>query len=149
MLNPNPNRWSRKYVNVRLEQVASAARHNANKVYERECGIDIYHITVLRIVIGVPEQPVKFVVRESNLERSLVSRIIGRLVKRRLLKRVISPDDARQFLLIATQSGEDLVKRANILGDALDADLLGVLTTHEREIFEVCLAKLSQWRPKA
>jgi MarR family transcriptional regulator, temperature-dependent positive regulator of motility len=145
---PNANRWSRKYANVRLEQVARAARDRADKVYKRECGIDINHIRILRIVAAMPQQPVNYVVRESHFERSLVSRIIGRLVKLQLLERVISPVDARQFLLVATVGGADLVRRANILGDALDADLLGVLTKQEREIFEKCLAKLLQWRPK-
>ena len=139
----------RGYLNIRLEQVARAARYAANKVYQREYGIDIDHLRIMRIVVATPNQPVKWVVRESNLERTLVSRIIGRLVKRQLLDRTISPDDARQFLLIATPAGEKLVASANVLGDALDLDLLGVLDQRERDTFEKCLVKLAQWRPKS
>lgn len=141
-------RSTRNYVNIRLEQVARTARDAADKVYRRECGMDILHIRILRIVAETPGRPVNWVVGESNLDRTLVSRMITNLVKRNLLERTISPDDARQFLLETTPAGQKIVDQANVLGDALNSDLLGVLSPQELETFETCLAKLAQWRPK-
>lgn len=141
-------RSSRNYVNIRLEQVARTARDAADKVYRRECGMDILHIRILRIVAETPGKPVNWVVRESNLDRTLVSRMITNLVKRKLLERTISPDDARQFLLFTTPAGGEIVSRADVLGDALNLDLLSVLDHRELEIFEMCLAKLARWSPK-
>lgn len=141
-------RPSRNYVNIRLEQVARTARDAADKVYRRECGIDILHLRILRIVAETPGRPVNWVVGESNLDRTLVSRMITNLVKRTLLERAISPDDARQFLLFTTPAGQDLVRKADVLGDALNADLLSVLDKRELDTFEKCLTKLAQWRPK-
>jgi hypothetical protein len=51
-------------------------------------------------------------------------------------------------LLFTTTAGEELVRHADILGDALDLDLLSMLDRHELEVFEKCLAKLEKWRPK-
>ena len=53
-----------------------------------------------------------------------------------------------KFLPKLTPVGARLVRRANKLGDALNKDLLSVLNSREREYLEVCLVKLSKWRPK-
>ncbi|MBN9038293.1 MAG: winged helix-turn-helix transcriptional regulator [Rhizobiales bacterium] len=136
-----------RYINMRLERVALTARGAADRVYRRELGMDIEHIRILRIVSWKPGKPVSWVVRESNLDRTLVSRIISTLVKQGLLQRTISPSDARQFLLTTTPEGEERVREANVLGDALNLDLLSVLDQHELETLERCLQKLSQWKP--
>jgi DNA-binding MarR family transcriptional regulator len=137
----------RNYMNMRLEQVARTGRDAADKIYRRECGINIQTIRVLRIVSENPGLAVNQVKREANLDRTLVSRIVSDLVKRKLLARAISPDDARHFLLSTTPDGERLVKQANVLGDALNRDFLGVLDLAELEVFDRCLTKLLQWRP--
>jgi MarR family transcriptional regulator, temperature-dependent positive regulator of motility len=82
------------------------------------------------------------------LDRTLVSRIISTLVRLSLIHRTISPADARQILLATTPTGEQRVRKANALGDALNLELLSVLDKHEIEVFDRCLAKLAKWRPK-
>jgi DNA-binding MarR family transcriptional regulator len=135
------------YVNIRLEQVARTARKAADAVYRRELGLDIFHIQVLRVVDSKAGQPVSEIVTMSNLERTLVSRIISSLVRAGLLERTISEKDARKFLLELTAEGERLVRKANKLGDAMNNDLLSVLDPHEQKCLETCLSKLSAWRP--
>jgi hypothetical protein len=51
-------------------------------------------------------------------------------------------------LLATTRAGDQLVRKANALGDALNLELLSVLDEFEIEIFDRCLAKLATWRPK-
>ena len=138
----------RDYVNFRLERVSRIAREAADKVYLRHFGLDILHIRVLRLVAEKPRQAVNAIVRESMLERSLVSRMVSRLVKQKLIRRTISAADARQVLLEATPVGSQLVRAANALGDDLNLDLLHVLDAHEIDVFDQCLAKLATWRPK-
>ena len=89
-------------VNFRLERVARIARESADNVYKRQCGLDILHIRVLRLVAESPGQAVNAIVRESMLERSQVSRIISHLVCQKLIERTVSQEDARQLLLAAT-----------------------------------------------
>ncbi len=137
----------RYYVNFRLEQVARTAREQADEVYKRRCGFDVLHIRVLRFISENPGQPVSSVVRESLLDRTLVSRIISNLVRHKLIERTISAEDARKLLLTTTAAGEERVRDANALGHALNLDLLSVLNAHEIEVFERCLAKLATWRP--
>ena len=143
-----PKHTFRDYVNFRLERVSRTAREAADKVYTRTCGLDILQIRVLRVVAEKPGQAVNSIVRELMLDRSLVSRIISKLVRQKLIRRTISPADARQLLLAATAAGQQRVRKANALGDALNLDLLSVLDEQEIEIFDRCLAKLATWRPK-
>lgn len=144
---PAPKHTFGSYINIRLERVALAARNAADRVYRREFGMDIQQIRILRIVFENPGRPVSWIVRESNLDRTLVSRIISSLVAQKLVERTISPDDARQFLVTTTPNGEERVQQANTLGDALNLDLLSVLDRNELETLERCLHKLAQWKP--
>jgi DNA-binding MarR family transcriptional regulator len=138
----------RDYVNFRLERVSRNAREKADEIYRRRCGLDILQIRVMRFIAETPGLSVNAVVRESMLDRSLVSRIVSSLVHQKLIVRTISAEDARQFLLVATPAGKRRVREANLLGDALNLDLLSVLDQREIVILEQCLAKLAAWRPK-
>jgi DNA-binding MarR family transcriptional regulator len=148
LLMTGPKHTFRDYVNFRLDSVSRTAREAADQVYKRQCGLDILHIRILRIVAEKPDLAVNSVVRESMLDRTLVSRIITNLVRQSLIRRTISPADARQVLLATTPAGEQCVRKANALGDALNLELLSVLDKHEIEVFDRCLAKLAKWRPK-
>jgi MarR family transcriptional regulator, temperature-dependent positive regulator of motility len=138
----------RDYVNFRLDMVSRAAREAADQVYKRQCGLDILHIRILRIVAETPDLAVNSVVRESMLDRTLVSRMISHLVRQSLIRRTISLVDARQVLLATTPAGEQRVRKANALGDALNLELLSVLDKNEIEVLDRCLVKLAAWRPK-
>ena len=54
----------------------------------------------------------------------------------------------RSIRLSATQEGEAVAARAYVIGDALNEDLLSVLTPEERAILDRCLGKLMTWRPR-
>lgn len=138
----------RNYVTYRLEQVVRMARETADAVYRERCGLDLRHIRILRLASETPERTVNVIVQESRLDRSLVSRIISDLVRQKLVIRTISATDARQFHVSTTPAGDEMVRQANHLGDALNLDVIGVLDPQELEVFERCLAKLAAWRPR-
>jgi MarR family transcriptional regulator, temperature-dependent positive regulator of motility len=137
----------RTYVSYRLELVARTARDAAEDVYRRECGLGIRPLRVLRLLVETPDVTVSEIVDATMFERSLVSRLIGDLVRAGLAHRRICDIDARQIRLSATADGSALVGRAYVLGDALNDDLLSVLTPEERAAFDRCLDKLMTWHP--
>lgn len=138
----------RSYMNIRLEKVARTAKEAADRVYRRDLNIDIQHLRILTIVVETPGQAVNSVVQESNLDRTLVSRIITALAKRGLIERVLSKEDARQFLLQPTPAGEKLAEQADIIGDEMNEDMLKVLTEQELQVLDQCLSKLANWQPR-
>ncbi|UIF84842.1 MarR family winged helix-turn-helix transcriptional regulator [Cupriavidus sp. UYPR2.512] len=64
----------------------------------------------------------------SPARASLASKLVGALVKRDLVQREISTEDARQVCLFLTEAGVDLVRRAEPLGIELEAGFLHCLT---------------------
>jgi DNA-binding MarR family transcriptional regulator len=136
----------REYVTFRLDQVSSMARAEADKVYERECGLTIRQLRVLRSVAERPGASVSEIVEATMFERTLVSRLISDLVNKGLLVRRISAADARQFQIGITQQGFDMVDSADGLGDRLNEDLLSSLDAHERAVLDRCLKKLVRWQ---
>jgi DNA-binding MarR family transcriptional regulator len=143
-----PDRPSfRTYVSYRLELVSRAALDAAEEVYRRECGLGIRPLRVLRTLSEAPDITVSEIVEATMFERSLVSRLIGELVKADLITRRICDVDARQLRLSATPAGERIVAQAYVIGDALNDDLLSVLSPGERACFESALDKLTTWRP--
>jgi DNA-binding MarR family transcriptional regulator len=143
-----PDTQLRSYVSYRLDLVSKTARDAADAIYQRECGFDIRQLRVLRLLAETPDQTVSDIVEGTMFERTLVSRLIGDLVRRRLIDRRICDIDARQVRLSLTAEGRALVRVADGLGAALNDDLLSVLTPDERVALDRCLTKLLTWRPR-
>jgi DNA-binding MarR family transcriptional regulator len=137
----------RTYVSYRLEHVSMAAREASEVVYRHECGMGLRPLRVLRALSEMPDCTVSEIVEATMFERSLVSRLIGDLVRDGLISRRICDDDARQIRLSTTSKGEAVVAHAYKVGDTLNDDLLSVLASDERETFYRCLEKLMKWKP--
>lgn len=131
-----------------MDHFVVTARLVANQSCRSQFGMDIDHTRLLRIILDNPGRPVSWVVRESALDRTLVSRAISKFVRQKLVERTIGADDARQFLLTITPAGEKLVKEANVMREMLELEVISVLDEDERANFEHCLAKLAKWTPK-
>ena len=138
----------RKYVTYRLELVSRTARDAADEVYRRDCGMDIRQLRVLRTLVEDPDITVSEIVESTMFERTLVSRILTDLARAGMVVRRICDRDARQTRLSATAAGREAVARANAIGDALNEDLLSVLSPEERRAFDITLGKLTRWRPR-
>lgn len=138
----------RQYVTYRLELVSRTARDAADGIYRRECGMDIRQLRVLRTLAEDPDITVSEIVESTMFERTLVSRILTDLARAGMVVRRICDVDARQTRLSATAAGREAVARANAIGDALNEDLLSVLSPEERRAFDIALGKLTLWRPR-
>jgi DNA-binding MarR family transcriptional regulator len=137
----------RDFLSYRLEWVSKLVRAEASVVYERECGLDIRQLRVLRIVAERSGLTVAQIVDEAMFERTLVSRLISFLVKRGLVARRICDDDARQFRIDITTDGAKMAALADELGDRLNEDLLSSVTAADRKALDRCLNRLMTWRP--
>lgn len=137
----------RDFLSYRLEWVSKLVRAEASVVYERECGLDIRQLRVLRIVAERSGLTVAQIVDEAMFERTLVSRLISFLVKRGLVARRICDDDARQFRIDITAEGVKMAALADELGDRLNEDLLSSVTAADRKALDRCLNRLMTWRP--
>ena len=132
-------------LNFRLDILSSEGMKTVDKIYQRECGFDVRHLRILRLVGYAPGITFSLLAAQTRFERGLTSRIVTALALKGLIKRRVSEIDARQFHLHLTAKGEKLREQAGILGDQLEQLFLTPLTAEERATLFACLDKLTAW----
>ena len=133
------------YLNFRLDILSNEAMQAVDSIYLAECGLDVRHLRILRLIGHQPGITFSNLARLTRLERGLTSRIVTALTAKRLIERQVSSDDARQFYLNLTRKGEAVRVRAGVLADQLENLLLAPLSEEERATLSLCLEKLTGW----
>lgn len=142
---PRPRKPPTEYLNFRLDILSSEAMKAADAVYRRQCGLDVRHLRILRLIGHQPGITFSQLAAETRLERGLTSRIVTSLVAKGLVRREASAVDARQFHLHLTARGEAARRDAGTLADRLEELLLTPLAEDERATLFACLDKLTAW----
>ena len=132
-------------LNFRLDILSSEAMKSVDVIYRRECGLDVRHLRILRLIGHQPGITFSHLAEQTRLERGLTSRIVTALTAKGLIKREVSTADARQFHLGLTAKGEKVREQVGRLGDQLEQLFLTPLTAEERTILFACLDKLTAW----
>ena len=109
------------YLNILLDLAAQRTRERGDRAYERVLGMPLRNVRLLRIIGTQPGISMGALSDGSGLEKTLASKVIGSLVKRGLVERQIGRKDARNVHLMLTDSGVDMVKRAEPLGKTLES----------------------------
>lgn len=131
------------YLSVRLELLSKLTKDMGSAIYEREHGVTLRELRVLRLAHHTAGITQGEVVLHSMLEKTLVSRMVTSLVRRGLLERQIGAHDARLFHLYLTDRGRQVVRQCNRIGHRLEKSLLAGLDPADVEVFERCLSQLT------
>lgn len=129
----------------RLDVLANETIAYNDHAFVNTVGCNIREIRVLRIVDDIPGITFMEIVAATRLERSLVSRIIQRLLALDLIIRRNQPDDARRYQLFTTDSGKERRKQARKLADELEEILFSPLGRKQSEELSSALEKLALW----
>lgn len=81
-------------------------------------------------------------VDKTGIDRSTLADIIRRMIKKGLLQRRRTKEDARAYAVRLTEEGNRVLKAADPLARKVDEKVLGVLSSVERERFLQDLAKI-------
>jgi DNA-binding MarR family transcriptional regulator len=130
------------YVTFRLDVISNAAKADASPVYEAACGVSLRELRCLRIAAFEPGLSQNRLASLAFIEKTLVSKAITGLVRRKLLKRKTDAGDARRIRLFATQAGLTIVETCERIGRSLEAELMAGITKKQREAFDQCLEKM-------
>ena len=131
------------FLNFRLDVLSEQAKHMATGIYEQSCGVTLRELRVLRLAYNEPGITQGEVSAQSFLEKTLVSKLVTALARRKLLTRQIGAEDARWVHLFLTDEGREVVKQCNRLGRKMEKSMVSVLTAAQIETFEICLAKMT------
>ncbi|EKD97163.1 MAG: MarR family transcriptional regulator [uncultured bacterium] len=130
------------YLNLLLDLAAQRTRERGDRAYERVLGMPLRDVRLLRMIGVQPGIAMGALSDESGLEKTLASKVVGSLVKRGLVERMIGQKDARNVHLVLTDEGADLVKRAEPLGKKLEAGFLLLLGNDQLEELRNSLQKV-------
>lgn len=81
-------------------------------------------------------------VERTGIDRSTLADIIRRMIKKGLLQRRRTKEDARAYAVRLTDEGNRVLKASDPIARRVDDKLLGVLTAQERERFLQDLNKI-------
>lgn len=131
------------YVTLMLDIVNDRVKVVASQVYERECGVTLRELRLMRFIGAEPGLTLTRLIELTSLEKTLASKAITTLVRRDLVVRSVGEEDARQIRLELTDSGEAVVMRADPIGRFMEETFRGSLTEEEQAVFRRCLQKLT------
>ena len=129
----------------RLEVFVNEAIRLNEPLFVERIGCTIREYRVLKMVDEHGGISFKDITRVTGLERSLVSRQIRTLLKRELIYRVNSKQDARRFELFATKAGKTACDSGRHLSSEAEKHLFKALQDGEVEQLNSLVHKLSCW----
>lgn len=129
----------------RMEVFVNESIHLNDPLFIDNIGCTIREYRVLRMIDEHGGIAFKEITRITGLDRSLVSRLIRILLKRELIYRVNSKEDARRFELFTTESGKAACDRGRQLTAEAEKRLFEPLQEGELEQLNALLNKLAFW----
>lgn len=129
----------------RLNTIAHQAIALNEGLFVRETGLSILEIRMLRMIDDDPGTTFVEIGQRIAVERTKVSRILQKLLAMNLIRRENAPEDARRFRLYATEQGQEIRARSEILSDRLETLLLSPLPVEEIAVMNAKLAQILRW----
>jgi Transcriptional regulators len=110
------------------------ALHNASRDTERRLGVTGAQLFVLAQLRATPSISINALAERTMTHQSTVSVVVRRLVRRKLVKKVRSADDARRVELTLTPAGNALLRRAPELVQVRLARAIESIEPAERQV---------------
>lgn len=141
---PTPLQLEVDYATITLDVVNERMKAQASELYQRECGVSLREVRLLRFIGNEPGLTLTRLIECSHLEKTLASKAVTALVRRGLVLRSVGTTDARQICLYLTEDGVSVVMDAERIGRVAIQEFRSALNDQERAFFEECLRKLAQ-----
>jgi DNA-binding MarR family transcriptional regulator len=134
----------RTLASFRLHVLARLSERFSEQFYQREFGLSLLECRMIGITGGFGQVSFKRVCEEANLDKSHASRLVDRLIKRRLLLKVSNPSDQRSVMLTLSGAGRECHRALHGCASALAEEWLSVLSAEARRSFQDSLVKLTE-----
>jgi DNA-binding MarR family transcriptional regulator len=107
-------------------------------------GVSVAEWVVLREMYGRDDTSPSSIADFTGVTRGAVSKLVDRLVERKLVLRIDRTDDRRYQDIRLTASGNRLVPALGVLADSNDQEFFAALSKSERATLLAILKKLAQ-----
>jgi DNA-binding MarR family transcriptional regulator len=136
-------RTFRTLASFRLHVLARLSERFYEQLYQREFGLSLLECRMIGITGGLGPVSFKRVCEEANLDKSHASRLIQRLIKRRLLQKVSHPSDQRSVMLALSASGRECHRALHARASQMAEQWLSALSADARRVFGEALLTLT------
>ena len=132
------------YITLTLDVVNERLKTQAAELYQRECGVSLREVRLLRFIASEPGLTLTRLIARASLEKTLASKAITALVRRGLVLRAVGTEDARRISLELTDAGVATVMSAEPIGRFAVRMFDAAISDEEQAVFHRCLQKLAQ-----
>ncbi|VDH08063.1 MarR family winged helix-turn-helix transcriptional regulator [Bordetella trematum] len=133
----------KELASFRLNMLASHWSRLAAESNQREFELDPREWRILGMLGSYAPMSLQGLAREVNIDKSLASRAVSLMTERGLLQRESDETDGRGIQLSLTAKGKRLYRKVFPTAVQRNEDLLAVLSSEEREVFDRALDRLT------
>ena len=132
------------FLPYRLSVLSNRVSGAIAKRYARTCDLTIPEWRIIAVLGRRPGLTAKEIAEATEMDKVAVSRAVARLVRKRRLKALADPEDARRQRLSLTREGEELHARIAPIALETEEKLLAALSARERRELDALIDRLLQ-----
>jgi len=131
-----------KYLPYRLSILSNLVSGMIARAYEDKFALSISEWRIIAVLGEYPRSSADDISKTTRTEKSIISRALQRLLKRRLIKREVSVTDRRRQHLTLTKNGMDIYQQVVPLSYEYEQKLLECFSEREQASFDKLVEKL-------
>lgn len=132
------------FLPYRLSVLSNRVSGAIAKRYARTFDLTIPEWRIIAVLGRRPGLTAKEIAEATEMDKVAVSRAVARLVRKRRLKALADPEDARRQRLSLTREGEELHARIAPIALETEEKLLAALSARERRELDALIDRLLQ-----
>lgn len=114
-----------------INRLATLNRNDSNQRL-KEYNLTGNEGAILMILKKNPEIYQEDIIKELQVDKSAVTRLLQNMVNKKLVKRIQSPDDKRYYLIVITKQGLEKQKLVDNVFSKKDRDIVAGLSKNEQ-----------------
>lgn len=132
------------YVPYRLSVLSNRVSGMIARAYKDKFALSVTEWRIMAVLGEYPGSSADQISRRTQTEKSLISRALQRLLKRRLVKRQTNLEDRRRQHLQLTKTGQDIYRQVVPISLSYEKELLACFNDRERASFNKLIDKLNR-----
>ncbi|ARN75247.1 MarR family winged helix-turn-helix transcriptional regulator [Oceanicoccus sagamiensis] len=131
-----------RYLPYRLSILSNKVSGIIAQTYKGKFALSITEWRIMAVLGEYPEASADEVSARTQIEKSILSRAISKLLSRKLITRSFDKDDKRRSILMLTKTGLSVYDEMVPISYKYEQDLLTCFNKQEREVFSQLIDRL-------
>ncbi|MFT5134617.1 MAG: DNA-binding MarR family transcriptional regulator [Gammaproteobacteria bacterium] len=130
------------FLPYRLSLLSNTVSSNIAATYQDKFGISMPEWRIMAVLAEYPDIAADEVCQRTQIEKSVVSRAVARLLKRHLIFREFDDKDKRRSILRLSETGLTVYDEVMPVTETFELKLIAKLSKDERKSLSILLDKL-------